>query len=145
MIYSLVLYLHIFSVIPSLGPFFILFPLLRKLRSASTDELIIYLPTFTFAVRLSKHSGHVLVPSGVLLMWLGHVSWLTSWVLLTIFILVSSLYFIARAFTPTIRMLAIPEHNNRQVLVNKLRSSLLLYVVLMMIMLWFMVNKPNFW
>jgi hypothetical protein len=145
MIYSFVLYLHIFSVIPSLGPFFILFPLLRKLRSASTDELIIYLPTFTFAIRLSKHSGHVLVPSGVLLMWLGHVSWLTSWVLLTIFILVSSLYFIARAFTPTIRMLAIPEHNNRQVLVNKLRSSLLLYVVLMMIMLWFMVNKPNFW
>jgi hypothetical protein len=145
MIYSFVLYLHIFSVIPSLGPFFILFPLLRKLRSASTDELIIYLPTFTFAVRLSKHSGHVLVPSGVLLMWLGHVSWLTSWVLLTILILVSSLYFIARAFSPTIRMLAIPEHNNRQVLVNKLRSSLLLYVVLMMIMLWFMVTKPNFW
>jgi hypothetical protein len=145
MIYSFVLYLHIFSVIPSLGPFFILFPLLRKLRSASTDELIIYLPTFTFAVRLSKHSGHVLVPSGVLLMWLGHVSWLTSWVLLTLFILVSSLYFIARAFSPTIRMLAIPEHNNRQVLVNKLRSSLLLYVLLMMIMLWFMVAKPNFW
>jgi hypothetical protein len=145
MIYTFVLYLHIFSVIPSLGPFFILFPLLRKLRSASTDELIIYLPTFTFAVRLSKHSGHVLIPSGVLLMWLGHVSWLTSWVLLTIFILVSSLYFIARAFSPTIRMLAIPEHNNRQVLVNKLRSSLLLYVVLMMIMLWFMVTKPNFW
>jgi hypothetical protein len=145
MIYSFVLYLHIFSVIPSLGPFFILFPLLRKLRSASTDELIIYLPTFTFAVRLSKHSGHVLIPSGVLLMWLGHVSWLTSWVLLTIFILVSSLYFIARAFSPTIRMLAIPEHNNREVLVNKLRSSLLLYVVLMMIMLWFMVIKPNFW
>jgi hypothetical protein len=145
MIYTFVLYLHIFSVIPSLGPFFILFPLLRKLRSASTDELIIYLPTFTFAVRLSKHSGHVLIPSGVLLMWLGHVSWLTSWVLLTIFILVSSLYFIARAFSPTIRMLAIPEHINRQVLVNKLRSSLLLYVALMMIMLWFMVTKPNFW
>jgi hypothetical protein len=145
MIYSFVLYLHIFSVIPSLGPFFILFPLLRKLRSASRDELEVYLPTFTFAIRLSKHSGHVLIPSGVLLMWLGHVSWLTSWVLLTIFILVSSLYFIARAFSPTIRMLAIPEHNNRQVLVNKLRSSLLLYVVLMMIMLWFMVTKPNFW
>jgi hypothetical protein len=145
MIYSFLLYLHIFSVIPSLGPFFILFPMLRKLRSASADELMIYLPTFTFAIRLSKHSGHVLVPSGVMLMWLGHVSWLTSWVLLTIFILVSSLYFIARAFSPTIRKLAIPEHTNRQALVNKLRSSLCLYVVLMMIMLWFMVDKPNFW
>jgi hypothetical protein len=145
MIYSFFLYLHIFSVIPSLGPFFILFPLLRKLRKASTDELKIYLPTFTFAIRLSKHSGHVLVPSGVILMWLGHVSWLTSWVLITIFILVSSLYFIARAFSPAIRKLAIPDHQDRQALVNKLRSSLLLYVGLMMIMLWFMVTKPNLW
>jgi hypothetical protein len=145
MIYSFFLYLHIFSVIPALGPFFILFPLLRKLRTASSEELKIYLPTFTFAVRLSKHSGHVLIPSGIILLWIDHISWLTSWVLITIFILVSSLYFIARAFSPTIRKLAIPEHNNRQALVNKLRSSLLLYVVLMMIMLWFMIAKPLYW
>lgn len=145
MIYSIILYLHIFSVIPSLGPFFILFPLVRKLRTASTDELKIYLPTFTLAVRLSKHCGHILVTSGVLMMWLGHISWLTSWVLITIFILVSSLYFIARAFSPTIRKLAMPDHNNRQELVNKLRFNVWLYVVLMVIMLWFMVTKPNFW
>lgn len=145
MIYSFFLYLHIFSVIPSLGPFFVLFPLLRKLRTASAEELKIYLPTFTFAVRLSKHSGHVLVPSGIILMWIDQLSWLTSWVLITIFILVSSLYFIARAFSPTIRKLANPEHNDRQDLVNKLRSSLLLYVALMMIMLWFMITKPLYW
>lgn len=145
MLYSILLYLHIFSVIPSLGPFFILFPLIRKLRTASTNELKIYLPTFTLAVRLCKHSGHILVTTGVLMMWLGHISWLTSWVLITIFILVSSLYFIARAFSPTIRKLASPEHTNRQELVNKLRFNVWLYVGLMMIMLWFMVSKPNFW
>lgn len=145
MLYTILLYLHIFSVIPSLGPFFILFPLIRKLRTASTDELKIYLPTFTLAVRLCKHSGHILVTTGVLMMWLGHISWLTSWVLITIFILVSSLYFIARAFSPTIRKLASPEHTNRQELVNKLRFNVWLYVGLMMIMLWFMVSKPNFW
>jgi hypothetical protein len=145
MIYTFLLYLHILSVIPSLGPFFILFSLVSKLRTASSEELKIYLPTFTLAVRLSKHSGHVLVTSGVLMMWLGHISWLTSWVLITIIILVSSLYFIARAFSPTIQKLAAPEHNNRQELVNKLRYNVWLYVVLMLIMLWFMVNKPNFW
>jgi hypothetical protein len=144
MIYTFILYLHIFSVIASLGPFFILFPILRKLRVASSDELIIYLPTFAFAVRLSKHSGHVLVTTGVILMWLTHLSWLTSWVLITIFILVSSLYFIARAFTPTLRKLAAPPHD-RHLLVDKLRNSLLLYVVLMAIMLWFMVAKPSLW
>jgi hypothetical protein len=145
MFYTILLYLHIFSVVTSLGPFFILFPILRKLRAASSDELKIYLPTFSFAVQLSKHSGHILVPTGILMMWLGHISWLTSWVLITIFILVSSLYFIARAFSPTIRMLASPDHSERTLLVNKLRNSLLLYVVLMTIMLWFMVSKPNFW
>jgi hypothetical protein len=132
-------------VIPALGPVFILIPLLRKLRTANSDELKIYLPTFSFAVQLSKHAGHVLVPSGVLLMWLGHISWLNSWVLITIFILVSSLYFIARAFSPTLQALALPEHNDRKALVNKLRSSLWLYIILMMIMLWFMVSKPSFW
>jgi hypothetical protein len=145
MLYSILLYLHIFSVIPSLGPFFILFPLVRKLRTASADELKIYLPTFKLAIRLSKHSGHILVTTGVLMMWIGGISWLTSWVLITIFILVSSLYFIARAFSPTLRKLALPEHTDRQELVNKLRFNVWLYVVLMMIMLWFMVNKPNLW
>jgi hypothetical protein len=145
MIYSFILYLHIFSVITSLGPFFILFPLLSKIRTASKEELKIYLPTFSFAVQLSKHSGHILVPTGIIMMWLGHISWLTSWVLITIFILVSSLYFIARAFSPTIRKLAEPDHQNRQALVDKLRNSSLLYIVLMMIMLWFMVTKPNVW
>jgi hypothetical protein len=145
MFYTILLYLHIFSVVTSIGPFFILFPILRKLRSASSDELKIYLPIFSFAVQLSKHSGHILVPTGILMMWLGHISWLTSWVLITIFILVSSLYFIARAFSPTIRKLAVPDHIHRTLLVNKLRNSLLLYVVLMTIMLWFMVSKPNFW
>jgi len=137
--------LHIFSVIPSLGPFFILVPLVRKLRTATADELKIYLPTFKLAIRLSKHSGHILVTTGVLMMWIGGISWLTSWVLITIFILVSSLYFIARAFSPTLRKLAFPEHTDRQELVNKLRFNVWLYVVLMMIMLWFMVNKPTFW
>jgi hypothetical protein len=145
MLYTILLYLHIASVIASLGPFFVLFPLLRKVRTASADELKIYLPTFTLAIRLSKHSGHILVTTGVLMMWHEHISWLTSWVLITIFILVSSLYFIARAFSPTIRKLATPDHNNRQELVNKLRFNVWLYVVLMLIMLWFMVNKPNFW
>ncbi|MDB5053115.1 MAG: hypothetical protein JWM44_1165 [Bacilli bacterium] len=146
MLYTVMLYLHITSVVTAIGPFFILFPLIRKLRTASIDELKIYLPTFRFAVQLSKHSGHILIPTGIILMLLSHLSWLTSWVLVTIFILVSSLYFIARAFSPTLKKLAEPlQNSNRMELVNKLRNSLILYVTLMLIMLWFMVTKPNVW
>ncbi|WNQ09123.1 hypothetical protein MJA45_15865 [Paenibacillus aurantius] len=143
-LYRLLVFLHVVSVLVSVGPFFILIPLIRKLRQADEKELNYYLPTFAGSVRLSKHAGHVLVVSGILLMWLGEWSWGTSWVVLTIVVMVSSLYFIARAFSPTLRKLQQP-HENRDALVNKLRFSLALYIVLMLVMLWFMVVKPQLW
>jgi len=144
MIHSILLYLHIASVIVSIGPFFILIPLIRKLKKATDQELTLYIPTFKFSVQLSKHSGHILVISGVLLLWLDHLSWLTSWVVITIFIMASSLFFIARAFSPALKQLLDPA-SDRNLVVNKLRANLWLYIVLMFLMLWFMVTKPNYW
>jgi hypothetical protein len=143
-LYKLLLYLHITSVIASLGPFFLLYPLVRRMERSGREEILIWLPLFTNAVRLSKHSGHVLVASGILLMWLGRWPWLTSWVVITLVIMVSSLFFIARAFSPALKQLKLPD-SDWELLMKKLKFNLNLYVVLMLAMLWFMVAKPSLW
>jgi uncharacterized membrane protein len=143
-VYIFVVFLHVISAVASIGPFFILFPLLAKMRSAGEDELRIYLPVFSSAVRLSKHAGHVLVTTGIFLMILGGWDWRTSWVVLTILVMVGSLYFIARAFSPTIKKLREPD-SNRGPLLTKLYRSLILYIALMLVMLWFMIAKPLYW
>jgi hypothetical protein len=144
MLYRLLLYIHIFSVILSIGPFFILLPMIKKLRAAEGQVQHAYLDTFRFAVRLAKHAGHVLVISGILLVVAGTWSWGTSWILATIIILVSSLFFLARAFSPTIQKLE--EHGqDKESWVRKLNRSIWIYIFLLMIMLWFMVTKPALW
>jgi hypothetical protein len=142
--YSLLLYLHIFSVILSIGPYFVLFPLLAKMKSASFDLLPLYIEPFRVTVRLTKHAGHVLVTTGVLLTWLSSWSWTTPWILTTVVIMVGSLYFIARAFSPLLRELRAP-HDNRSALIAKLKKALIYYVLITMTMMWFMVGKPALW
>jgi len=143
--YSLFVYIHVVSAMASIGPFFLLFPLLGKMRKAEEQELHHYLPIFRFSVQLSKHAGHVLVGSGVMLLWLSGWAWIySSWVQLTLAVMVGSLYFIARAFSPTLRQLKEPGHD-RGSLMDILARSLYLYVILMLIMLWFMVAKPDYW
>ncbi|UJF35839.1 hypothetical protein [Paenibacillus hexagrammi] len=142
--YAVLLYIHICSVIISIGPYFILFPLLAKIRSAPFERIADYLEPFRITVRLTKHAGHVLVATGILLTWLTAWTWKTSWIVMTVLIMVLSLYFIARAFSPIMRQLKAP-HDNREVLVAKLRKSLLGYVVITLAMMWFMVAKPGLW
>lgn len=144
MAYRLLLYIHIFSVILSVGPFFILLPLLKKLKAAEPGSEQAYLDSFRAAVRLAKHAGHVLVVTGVLLVLVTNRSWTTPWLLTTIVILICSLYFLARAFSPTLRRFQ--DHNEpRAVLVSKLKKTIWIYLALMMAMLWFMVAKPILW
>ncbi|MGG0175747.1 hypothetical protein [Gottfriedia acidiceleris] len=144
MLYRLLLYIHIASVILSIGPFFVLIPILKKLHTTQSAIQQSYLDVFRFAVRLAKHAGHVLVGSGVLLVLAGHWSWKTSWIVMTILLLVSSLFFLARAFSPTIRKFSEPNHD-KKLLIHLLRRSIWIYIVLLMIMLWFMVVKPTLW
>ncbi|WP_199805118.1 hypothetical protein [Fictibacillus sp. FJAT-27399] len=144
MAYRVLLYIHILSVILSVGPFFILLPLLKKLRTAGTDNEEAYLDSFKAAVRLAKHAGHVLVVSGVLLVLITNRSWTTPWLLTTIIILICSLYFLARAFSPTIRRFK-DLKEQRNPLVTKLKKAIWIYMALMMAMLWFMVAKPVIW
>lgn len=142
--YVLLLYIHIFSVVLSIGPYFILFPLLAGIRNASFEQLPEYLEPFRITIRLTKHAGHVLVVSGIMLTWLTAWTWNTSWLIVTVLIMVVSLYFIARAFSPLLRKLKAP-HEDRDLLVNKLRKALIWYVMITLAMMWFMVAKPTLW
>jgi hypothetical protein len=142
--YQWLLYIHILSVILSIGPFFVLIPLLAKIKTVDSFQLAPYLDSFDYVVRLSKHAGHILVISGVLLVWVGRWHWFTSWIVVTIAILMSTLFFIARAFSPILRKLRKPD-NDRHELVKKLTRALLFYIFIMLVMMWFMVAKPTLW
>ncbi|WP_159883558.1 DUF2269 family protein [Paenibacillus puerhi] len=142
--YKWLLYIHVISAIVSIGPFFVLMPMLRKLKDAEGDRLDTYLDSFTFVVRLSKHTGHVLVVSGLLLMWIGGYPWTTPWIFGTFVVLFASLLFMARAFSPTIRRFR-QEGQDRTTLVRKLARSLYLYLFVLFVMLGLMVMKPALW
>jgi hypothetical protein len=142
--YTLLLYIHILSAVASIGPFLVLIPLLSRLKTAAEPQFSGDLQTFSFVVRLSKHAGHVLVGSGVLLVWVGGWSWVTPWILMTLIILFSALFFIARAFTPTLRQLA-KGGQDRDAGVSKLTRSLYAYLLILLLLMWFMVAKPDLW
>lgn len=144
-LYHALLYIHVISVILSIGPFFIIVPMIKRLRTARIEAETAYLDTFRITVRVAKHAGHVLVVSGILLVFLGAWSWTTSWILITIIILVGSLLFLARAFSPTLRSISQSGNNDRDMLIQKLRKSTWIYIGLLMVMLWFMVAKPQLW
>jgi hypothetical protein len=144
LLYRVLLYIHVLSAIASIGPFFILLPVVKKLLIAKEAEIDAYLDTFRFVVRLAKHSGHVLVGSGVLLVVSGPWTWGTPWIVMTLIILFGSLFFLARAFSPTLRKFH-EEGHNRVELTTKLKKSIWIYMVLLLAMLWFMVGKPFLW
>jgi len=144
LLYRTLIYLHVISVVASIGPFFILLPMMKKLRTASDSVLPSYLDTFRFTVRLSKHAGHVLVGTGILLVLLGPWTWSTPWIIMTLVIMFCSLFFLARAFSPTLRKFGVDDAD-REWLVGKLNRTVWIYLILLLAMLWFMVVKPNLW
>lgn len=142
--YSLIIFTHVLSAILSIGPFFVLFPVLNRMKLQNSEALDSHLEVFQAAIRIVKHAGHVLVVSGILLMWQGNWPWTTSWVIMTIVVMVSSIVFLARAFKPNIRLYR-NEMIDLDTLIIKLRRSVWMYIFLLLIMLWFMVAKPSLW
>lgn len=145
MFYNFILYIHIMSAIGSIGPLFILFPVMNQMQKESEVQAVrAYLTVFRFVVQLIKHAGHILIISGIFLVVSSGWSWSTSWIVATIIILISSLFFLARAFSPTLRKFKEPQANKER-LVQKLRRSTIIYLFLLLIMLALMVVKPIFW
>jgi len=138
------LFAHILSAVLSIGPLFVLLPLLTKMKTATDDQMKIYLIAFQAAITVVKHAGHVVVPTGFLLIWLGGFSWLTSWAVATLAVMVGSVFFLAAAFKPTIKTFQTAQYNQSE-FVKKLRRSVWLYIFLLLIMLWLMVAKPALW
>lgn len=142
--YTIILYANMLSAVLSIGPFFVLLPLVKRMKTAVGNALVSYVTTFKSSTRLVKHAGHVLVATGILLIWQGPWEWGTSWILCTLAVMVASIFFLARAFTPTLRKFGDEKFNHLQ-LVKKLNRSLWIYIFLLVLMLWFMVDKPVFW
>ncbi|WP_281863700.1 DUF2269 family protein [Planomicrobium okeanokoites] len=142
--YTVILYAHILSAALSIGPFFVLIPLVNRIRESDTKSLSGLVATFRSATRLVMHAGHVLVATGVLLVWLGPWPWHSPWILMTLAVMFSSVFFLARAFSPVLKKFAEPEAD-QSALAEKLKRSLWIYIMLLLLMLWFMVDKPTLW
>lgn len=142
--YTVILYLHILSAVSSIGPFFVLLPLLKRMDSAENAVLQAQILTFKSAIRIVKHAGHVLVATGVLLIWLSAWMWTTPWVVMTLAVMFGSVFFLARAFKPVLRKFDEPAAD-RKALLKKLNQSTWLYIFLLLLMLWLMVAKPVLW
>jgi len=142
--YTFIIFIHVISAVLSIGPFFVLFPLLNRMKGKNKEMIDTSLEVFQAAIRLVKHAGHVLVGSGILLVWQGNWPWTTSWVIMTIVVMVSSVVFLAKAFKPKIREFHAGTID-LDTLIKKLKSAVWKYILLLLIMLWFMVAKPNLW
>ncbi|USB33093.1 DUF2269 family protein [Paenibacillus sp. YPG26] len=144
LLYTLLLYIHILSAVASIGPFFVLISLARRMRTAEGPELGAYITTFRSSTRLVKHMGHVLVVSGILLAYMAGYAWDTPWIVATLLVMAGSIVFLARAFTPKLRQFSKPDYN-QELLVQQLVRSVWMYLVILLIMLWLMVAKPQLW
>ncbi|WP_223554681.1 MULTISPECIES: hypothetical protein [Lysinibacillus] len=143
-IYTLLLYIHILSAILSIGPLFVVLPIVKKMRTAFYVEMSPYIEAFKGAITIVKHSGHVLVASGIILMWHAGYHWSTSWIVLTFLVLLASIVFLARAFKPTLRTFNTHAYD-QQKFASLLHKKAWMYILLLLIMLWLMVAKPVLW
>lgn len=142
--YSTVVFLHVVSAVLSIGPLFMIIPLINRLRKLVLHDEDIYLSLIQVIVRVVMHAGHVLVATGVLLLLFGPWPWHTSWVVMTVIVMGLSGVFLATAFTRVLRRFDEPGLDKLSVL-SRLKRTVWIYIGLMFIMLWLMVQKPEFW
>ncbi|WP_438311745.1 hypothetical protein [Sporosarcina sp. FA9] len=143
-IYGTIVFMHVISAILSIGPLFLLMPIIKRLRDVKTDIEAAYLSVIGVIIRIVMHAGHVLVVSGVLLLIFGPWPWYTSWVIMTIAVLLLSGVFLSRGFTIVLRRFHDPGVDKNTIL-NRLNKTSWIYIFLMLIMLWLMVQKPILW
>ncbi|WP_332647695.1 hypothetical protein [Lysinibacillus sp. 54212] len=138
------LFIHILSAAIAIGPLFGVFPILNRMKEAQDAKILGMIEGLRGSIRAIELAGHVLVPSGLVLIWLGGWSWTTSWVIVTILVMLGSLFFLARAFKPAWRLVS-AEDFSREQFITVMKNATIKYIVIMLIMLWLMVAKPHFW
>ena len=142
--HTFMLYIHIVSAVGSIGPLFSLIPIIKKMELADIHGLDGFVQSFQSAITVVKHSGHVLVFSGIIIIMTSGWTWTTSWVVLTIAIMIGSIVFLARAFKPTLKTFGTQEFH-KETFIIKLRKATWQYIAILLVMLWLMVAKPHFW
>ncbi|NKZ32697.1 hypothetical protein [Ureibacillus thermosphaericus] len=142
--HTIFLFIHILSAIISIGPLVTLIPLTKKMEAADEIEMIGFVQSFRIAITVVKHAGHVLVLSGAILIIVSGWKWTDSWIVLTIAIMLISIVFLASAFKPTLKTFG-TSHYKKEEFIEKLRKATWKYIILLLIMLWLMVDKPMLW
>ncbi|WP_019415461.1 DUF2269 family protein [Paenisporosarcina sp. TG20] len=142
--YLFIVFIHVLSAVVSIGPLFVLFIVLKKMQEADPAMEKAYIAIFRYVVRLIKHAGHVLVGSGILLVYLGPWPWTTPWIVMTIGLMVVSIFFLARGFSSTLKKFNDPTMD-RSLLIVKLHKATWIYIILLVLMLALMVIKPTLW
>lgn len=142
--YRTIVFSHVVSAVLSIGPLFIIIPLINRLIHLNEEVEAIYLSIIHTIVRIVMHAGHVLVLTGGLLIIIGPWPWHTSWVVMTVVVMGLSGVFLATGFTRVIRRFQEPEMDKLFVL-QKLKRTTWVYIGLMLLMLWLMIQKPMFW
>lgn len=143
-VYGIFVFLHVVSAVIAIGPLFLLLPVIRRLHGADSQIEEAYLSVIRVTIRIVMHAGHALVVTGVLLLILGPWPWHSSWVIMTIIVLLLSAVYISRGFTQVLRNFNKPgiDKNN---IIRRLGQTAWTYIGLMLIILWLMVQKPMIW
>lgn len=142
--YTTLVFLHVASAILAIGPLFIIILIINQLKKVVGAGEVAYLSIINATVRLVMHAGHALVVTGILLILLGPWPWHTSWVIMTIIIMLLSAAFLATGFSKVTRKFNAPNANRNRIL-NQLKRNTWAYIAIMLILLWLMVHKPILW
>ena len=144
MVYKIALFLHVVSAVVATGPLFAIFPMLKRMEKVEGTLEQGIIEGLRGAVGAVSLAGHFLVPTGIIVLLFSGWSWQTSWVLATIVMLVASLLFLAKAFKPAWRI-ADATQFDKPLFIRTMRSATIKYILIMIVMLWFMVAKPQLW
>ncbi|MBD7984466.1 hypothetical protein H9649_07735 [Sporosarcina sp. Sa2YVA2] len=143
-LYGTIVFVHVVSAVLSIGPLFLLMPIIKRLRNVESPIEDAYLSIIRVVIRIVMHAGHVLVVSGALLLLTGPWSWFTSWIVATFAVLLLSGFFLSTGFTKVLKKFHLPGSNKNEILA-KLNQTSWIYIGLMLVMLWLMVQKPILW
>lgn len=143
-IYGTIVFIHVVSAVIAIGPLFLLVPIIKRLRSAESTSEEAFLNIIRVTIRIVMHAGHMLVVSGALLILIGPWPWHTPWVIATLVVLLLSGVFLSTGFTRVLRNYNKPGFNKESIL-SRLNRTSWIYIALMLIMLWLMVQKPILW
>lgn len=144
MLYKTIVFIHVVSAVAAIGPLFSIFPILARIEKAKDRDIKGLIEGLRGVVRAVSLGGHVLIISGIVLLWMSGWSWKTSWILATIILLIVSLFFLAKAFKPAWRI-AESEHFQKGAFIAVMKRATILYIIIMLMMLWLMVVKPQLW